>query len=38
MADASERVRDERPAIVAVDPDGEAARRIADQLRRYERD
>jgi thioredoxin reductase (NADPH) len=31
-------VRDERPAIVAVDPDGEATRRIADQLRRYERD
>ena len=38
MADASERVRDERPAIVAVDPDGEAIRRIADELRRYERD
>ncbi len=30
--------RDERPAIVAVDPDGEAIRRIGDELRRYERD
>jgi thioredoxin reductase (NADPH) len=31
-------VSDERPAIVAVDPDGEAIRRIADELRRYDRD
>lgn len=29
---------DERPVIVAVDPDGNAIRRIADELRRYERD
>jgi thioredoxin reductase (NADPH) len=38
VVDASERVRDERPAIVAVDPDGDAIRRIADELRRYDRD
>jgi thioredoxin reductase (NADPH) len=30
--------RDDRPAIVAVDPDGDAIRRIGDELRRYERD
>ena len=31
-------MRNERPAIVAVDPDGDAIRRIADELRRYDRD
>ena len=31
-------MRDERPVIVAVDPDGDAIRRIADELRRYDRD
>ncbi|HSD02651.1 MAG TPA: FAD-dependent oxidoreductase [Gaiellales bacterium] len=34
----SEGVRDERPVIVAVDPDGDAIRRIGEELRRYERD
>ena len=32
------RVRDERPVIVAVDPDGDAIRRIAGELGRYDRD
>jgi thioredoxin reductase (NADPH) len=31
-------VRDERPAIVAVEPDGDAMRRIGAELARYERD
>ena len=31
-------MRDERPAIVAVDPDPDAIERIADELNRYERD
>ena len=31
-------MRDERPVIVAVDPDGDAIRRIGEELRRYERD
>jgi thioredoxin reductase (NADPH) len=31
-------VRDERPAIVVVEPDGDAMRRMADELGRYERD
>ena len=30
--------RDERPAIVVVEPDGDAMRRIAGELSRYERD
>jgi thioredoxin reductase (NADPH) len=36
--EASKTVRDERPAIVAVDPDPDAIERIADELNRYERD
>jgi len=36
--EASNTVRDERPAIVAVDPDPDAIGRIADELGRYERD
>lgn len=34
----AESVNDDRPAIVAVDPDRDAIERIADELRRYERD
>jgi thioredoxin reductase (NADPH) len=36
--EASGSVKDQRPVIVAVDPDGDAIRRIAGELRRYERD
>jgi thioredoxin reductase (NADPH) len=38
VVEASGSVRDERPAIVAVDPDEDAIRRIAGELGRYERD
>ena len=38
MVEASGSVRDERPAIVADDPDEDAIRRIAGELGRYDRD
>jgi thioredoxin reductase (NADPH) len=38
VAEAPGDARDERPAIVAVDPERDAIRRIADELGRYDRD
>src|SRR5919198_6473366 len=38
VVEAAGSVSDERPAIVAVDPDGHAIRRIAEELERYDRD
>jgi len=35
---AEDRIRDERPAIVVVEPEDDAMRRMADELSRYERD